>query len=303
MIVQHDFYEEFEIDLTTSCNLNCPLCTRNYSHAQHSIDNKYSKGRSLSEIISQLDLFPNFNLCMLAGAISEPTLYHDFFGFIKYLNNRNIRIELYTNGDLHTDEWWRQLGMLLKSNDVVHFTICGSTQELHEKYRVNSKLERILGHAKSLREVNPIDKCQYIVFNYNEDDSISIDTKNIMNEFTNNYFVQTEGRRRLNDKVISTNIKPVKKRDDTINMIFDRAVTPQDGNKYKINCKFFNDKKIFISASGQTYPCYTSMEHKNMAFKDTFDYTKVFNFEYPDCFLCEVKTQRMIDVLGLDFVC
>jgi MoaA/NifB/PqqE/SkfB family radical SAM enzyme len=303
MIVQSDFYKEFEIDLTTSCNLKCPLCTRNYHHAQHTIDKKYKNGRNLSDIIQQLDTFPNLNRCMLAGAISEPTLYKDLFGFIEYLNDRNIIIEMYTNGDTHDDDYWFELGNIMKSVDAVHFTICGSTQELHEKYRVNSNLSNILSHSKSLRRSNPIDFCQYIVFNYNEEDSVSPNTLNIMSQFSNKYYVQSEGRRRMNKKVYPTDIAPIEHRNDTINMIFDRAVSPSDNKKYKIDCKFFGEKKIFISASGQTYPCYTAMEHNNMEFVDGYDYTDIFNFRYPDCFLCESKTRRLIDALGLDFVC
>ena len=35
MILSKDFFEEFELDLTGTCNLQCPLCSRNYKHAQH----------------------------------------------------------------------------------------------------------------------------------------------------------------------------------------------------------------------------------------------------------------------------
>lgn len=304
MIVDHEFYKEFEIDLTTSCNLKCPLCTRNYLHAQHAIDSNYKTGRKLSDIIDQLDTFPNLELCMLAGAISEPTLYSELFDFIKYLNSRNIRIEMYTNGDLHNDQYWFELGELLKSGDNVHFTICGSTQELHQKYRVGSKLENVINHARSLRNSNNIDNCQYIVFNYNEHDVNSSKTKLIMDEFTKSYIVQSEGRRRLNDKVVPTDIKPLDQRDKMINKIFDIAPTPSDGKPHEIKCNFFNDSKMFVSASGEIYPCYISLEHPYMKFKDNeFDYTDINNFCHPDCFLCESKIKRLIKSMGLDFLC
>ena len=304
MIVTSGFYKEFEIDLTTSCNLRCPLCTRNYSHAQHSIDSKYKSGRSLIDITNQLDTFPNFNRCMLAGAISEPTLYKDLFGFIEYLNSRDIMIELYTNGDAHNDEYWRELGEVLKDTDSVHFTICGSTQELHEKYRIGGSLGDVLSHARALRSSKKIDLCQYIIFNYNEEDSKLDKTKEIMSEFSQNYFVQSEGKRRLNEKINDTEIKPTERRNDMIDRIFRMAPKPNDGKKYTINCKFLEEEKIFITASGEMYPCYTSMEHQYMSFSDgIFDYTKIQNFEHPDCFLCERKIKSFIDALGLDFVC
>ena len=47
--------EEMEMDLTGVCNLSCPLCTRNYQHANHLVEKNV---RSIEEIIKQLDEKP-----------------------------------------------------------------------------------------------------------------------------------------------------------------------------------------------------------------------------------------------------
>ena len=129
--------EEIEMDLTGICNLACPLCTRNYVHAKPMLVKNI---RPLLEITNQLDTFINLKRFACAGTISEPTLYPDFIEFVKYLNSRSITYEIFSNGNTHDEKWWEELGKIINGKSRVIFTVCGSTQELHEKYRVGSSL-------------------------------------------------------------------------------------------------------------------------------------------------------------------
>lgn len=309
--------KEFEIDLTGTCNLNCPLCTRNYKHAQHLLNKNI---RPLKDIIKQLDYFPNLNRIMVAGAISEPTLYPELFGFIEYLNTRNIRVDLFSNGSTKDVEYWKQLGIILHKGNPLSsctFTICGSNNEIHSKYRVGSDLNKILENAKAFRnsvQKDARDILQLIEFKYNTDDLKSDNMKKIVDEFTHSYIVGTEGRRRLTEFVVQPekDISPLIRRENAINSIFKNRRLP---GSTKIDCKTFHQGKMHINQFGQMHYCYMSMEFPeskdDFVLKDPndlhddyiFDFTKVHNFEYPDCFLCEKNTRRLIEVSGLDFVC
>ena len=116
--------EEIEIDLTGTCNLRCPICTRNFVHAK---DMATKNIRPLDEIAKQLDTFSGLKRFFIAGAVSEPTLYPQFFEFIEYLNERKITYELFTNGSTHDKLWWKKLGSLVPSSCMTCFTVCGST--------------------------------------------------------------------------------------------------------------------------------------------------------------------------------
>ena len=71
-IFNYDEIQDVELELTTFCNAECPLCYRNYkAFKQHYPKNKV---RDLKEIISQLELFKNLTDIKLVGTISEPTL-------------------------------------------------------------------------------------------------------------------------------------------------------------------------------------------------------------------------------------
>jgi len=296
MKVDRSFYEEFEMDLSGTCNLSCPLCTRNYSHAQHNV---YKDIRSLKEIIEQLDTFPNLKRTFLAGQVSEPTLHPQFLDYLRYLKHRDIYIELYTNGSTRGPLFWEVVGKILDEDDQIHFTICGSTQELHEKYRVGSSLYTLLENVKSYQKAGKKnDYCQFIKFEYNANDE-----KNVQElDFTNHYTVETEGVRSYNEyqKSPLEGVKPEETRDKTIKWLFDNR--PENG---EILCKSLEDKKVYINQSGIISACYIHYEYSPEDTFDgpAFDYQGILDFKYPDCFLCEKKTRFKIEKLGLDFVC
>jgi len=297
MKITRDYFEEFELDLTGTCNLSCPLCTRNYAHAQ---DLVYKDQRPLKEITDQLDTFPNFKRTFLAGQISEPTLYKDFLDYLRYLKSRDIYIELYTNGSTKTPSFWKQVAEILEPSDQIHFTICGSTQELHSRYRVGSNLMMLMENVEAYQSVGKNnDYCQFIKFEYNKDDEENVQKF----KFTNHYTVNTEGVRSKNEKMVEPleGVKPEEIRDRTIKWLFDNRPT---GN-CEIQCKSIEDKKIYINQSGRISACYVHYEHEShhLFTGDEFDYTSILDFEFPDCFLCEKKTKYKIEKLGLDFVC
>lgn len=158
-----------EIELTSVCNLKCPLCMRERislpMKAQH---------RPIGDIIAQLDTYANLRYITIAGAVSEPTTYPHLIELLIYLKRRGIEISLYINGDTCTDAYYRKLGVIFNQcNGYVYFTICGSTQELHERYRVGSKLDTVL---RRLDIVNRFGgnkgMLTWIVFNYNEADFV-----------------------------------------------------------------------------------------------------------------------------------
>jgi MoaA/NifB/PqqE/SkfB family radical SAM enzyme len=295
MIITRKDIEEFEMDLVGHCNLKCPLCTRNYQHAEHMLKDNV---RPLSEIIKQLDTFPNLKRTFCAGAISEPTLHPEFLDYLRYLKSRNIYIELFTNGSTHNTDFWKEVAKILDDTDQIHFTICGSTQELHEKYRVNSKLSKILENAEAVRSIKPIDYCQFIRFVYNEKDEENVKKF----PFTHHYTVDTEGIRRINDKFIEVpeGVEPLPIRDKLIKQIFKNR--PDSG---EIHCKSLEDKKIFIDQFGNISACYIhrEFEPQDIFTGDEFDYSDILDFKYKDCFLCEKRTRHFIEKMGLDFVC
>lgn len=158
-IVKH-----LEIEITTSCNLKCPLCFHNTIRG-------HSKTVNIESLIAKLDEFKDLESITIAGSSGEPTLHKDLFKLISYLNKRKINIELFTNAETKNDLYFKKLSMLLsinKRNKIV-FSVFGTTTKLHSKYRVGSTLERVL-HIHDICSKKVRCEIFWVVFNYNFND-------------------------------------------------------------------------------------------------------------------------------------
>lgn len=168
-----------EIGLINKCNNVCPLCLRNDRQLMRALTkNEAIKFDALVQFLNRL---PNLNRVVLMGALSEPTLYDNFFDLIKYLKQRGIRVRVSTNGSTNNIEWWRTFGPMLDENDIVRFPIDGSTDELHSKYRVGSSIKKVLDRHKAFkfnangsRNSEATTILQHIIFQYNEADGDNI---------------------------------------------------------------------------------------------------------------------------------
>ena len=299
-----DSIERLEIDLTAVCNAKCPLCARNYKHM-----NFVPKSRSLSEITSQLDEYENLKYIHLVGALSEPTLYRHFFDLCRYLVGRQVAIEICTNGDTHDESWWSELGGILTHRDSVYFSVCGSTQELHETYRVNCSLQNLLDNARAFRESNKygIDYIQHIKFEYNTKDLDSLEMKKIMSEFSNINLTETYYTR---DKSIYKNpynvdkLAPEKKMEQKYKLIKDFADRNWELKKEKkltTDCRAVFEKSVHIDHKGDIFPCYIWMEESQLEEWDQ-DFNKIKKLSYECCRFCEKNTKKMFDMMECEFL-
>jgi MoaA/NifB/PqqE/SkfB family radical SAM enzyme len=231
-----------ELELTSTCNLKCPLCIRTITNV--SMDNNY---RPLEEVISQLESYPNLQYLTIAGPISEPTSYPYLLELIKYVNKRDIEISLYINGDTRTNQYYRKLGVLFRNRKGnIYFTMCGSTQELHEKYRVNSKLDRVLSRLDIInRYSGNRGILTWIVFNYNEQD-FEKNYQRFKDKYRTEYFYTLPMDEHFE---LRGNIKLP----DRLNKIYNKNIDRTDFKD--IVCPANASKFIQITHKGEINPC------------------------------------------------
>ena len=292
---------EVELELTGTCNLDCPLCARFYENAQHLVVKNI---RPLPDWIAQLDQYPNLGFVCLAGSVSEPTMYKEFVGLVEYLVSRNIRIDLYTNANTHNPVWWEHLGTLLRSTDKVFFTVCGSTQAIHEVYRVKSSLQQVLDHASSLRKSGKLnDYIQPIRFEYNAEDLESDAMKAIIDQFSKLWFIESMPYQERFGIIKDTNtpIKMVGKLAEKYNIIKDSALNRYDTgtSSCKMSCKSFETQNLYIDNFGNEFPCHLYKIYKKTPFDHT-DYSSIHKFENRFCYECESLTTTILEINGLE---
>jgi MoaA/NifB/PqqE/SkfB family radical SAM enzyme len=294
---------DVELELTTLCNASCGLCYRNYvNYKDHYPVNKI---RPIEDIISQMNSFKDLEWVRLVGTISEPTLYKNFFELIEYFKNRNVNIEICTNGDTNDVEWWKQLSLLMDERDRVYFTICGSTQELHEIYRKNTKLINILKNAEAFRSNKKNDYAQCIRFNYNSDDFDSQKFKDMVSVFSNIYWTETfllKEESNYKNKINLDKLKPhSKKLLDYQHMDkFARAkyASPVKGKAY---CMSWENKSQQVDIDGKIYPCYLFLESSGGKPWDG-DYEKILNMQYEVCKYCDRSVIELCNKKDLRYI-
>ena len=297
---------DIELELSTLCQAECPLCYRNYK----SYEDHYPEDlvRPLDEIVDQLNSYPDLEWIRLVGSISEPIMYPYFLDLVYYIKNRNIKIEICTNGSLRNQQFWYKLRNLLTKDDKVYFTICGSTQELHETYRKNTSLNRILENARAFRGPNKNDYAQCIRFNYNDEDFNSKKFKDMVSEFSNVYWTETF---LLKDE---SNYKDTKDIDKLIP--FQRKInhykTIEKISSLKWNeslkgipkktwCKAYHENRLQLDIHGNEYPCYLFLEaSKGKIWNGNWD--DIHNLKYECCKFCEESVVKLCDELDLDYI-
>lgn len=279
---------DLELELTTLCNAQCQLCYRNYTaYKDHYPENQV---RPLADVLAQLDTFPDLEWIRLVGTISEPTLYKNFFDLVKYIKQRGIKIEICTNGDTRNPDWWAELATYMQDDDRVYFTICGSTQELHEVYRKNTKLVRILANARAFRSSNKNDYAQCIRFAYNSDDFDGDAFKNMVSEFSNVYWTETFLLKDLDNYVDKTDLNKLRPNDhkiaDYIHM--DKFANAKFNSPVKGRawCMSWEHKSQQVDIDGKVYPCYLFLEASKGKPWDG-DYDKILNMQYDVCKYCD----------------
>ena len=300
MILHKTNIERIELELTGYCNLACPLCLSQNMFFKH-IFKKHI--RTLIDWINQLNEYKNLKDISLAGFASEPTLYPDLIELIDYIKSRNIKIELYTNGNTHDEKWWRELSKHLNKNDMVVFTVCGSTQELHEYYRVGSNLQQILNHVNAFKTEKKNDWCQHILFEYNKDDMKNMDI--IFKQFSNKICINSLPYQERFNVIANKNttIKMINKLSLIYKFIMSNALKNQQllrkTKTFNILCKNFLLDFIWLDSNGNPYPCFIYQLFCDEIF-DNNDYSKILDYKYDFCFECEKHTHDLLTLYGIE---
>lgn len=298
-----DAVMDVELELTTACNAQCPLCYRNY----RSFDDHYprSETRKLQDVIDQLDTFPDLEWIRLVGSVSEPTLYRHFMELVNYIKQRDINIEICTNGDTHDDDWWTELSELLTPNDKVYFTICGSNQVTHEYYRKNTSLANILQHARAFRSANKNDYAQCIRFDYNSDDLDSDEFKQMVSEFSVVYWTETFLLKPSANYIDTSRLNGLQPNRHKLQRYVDvsRFADVKFASKIKgrANCISWENKSQQIDVHGKVYPCYLFLEASGGKPWDG-DYDKILNMEYDVCKFCDRAVTELCDKHNLRYI-
>lgn len=247
-----------ELGITNKCTLRCPHCV--------SLTYKMPEQKPIHldffALINFLDKLISLETVLIEGSYSDQLMYPKLLDVISYCKKRNLKIRFCTHGSARNELWWKQLASLLDKNDIVRFAIDGSTQELHEKYRVNSQLNKVLKNHSILKQNSQaITSLQHIVFEYNKYDTENVILLSKKEKFDRCEVIQC-GNVIINEHLQKEKIVPIK----------DLLQYYKKNNKILADIKFSNNytcdskirDEIYINHRGEVVLC---ADHDNNIIK------------------------------------
>jgi len=292
---------DIELELSTYCNADCPLCYRNYKTFDEHYPDKFH--RPLQSVKDQILRYPDLEWVRLVGSISEPTMYSHFLDLVTFIKSKNIKIELCTNGSVNTREWWQQLSEILTKEDSVYFTICGCKEWTHEIYRVNTSLKKILRNAKAFKSENKNDYAQCIRFDYNNEELNSDEFKEMVSQFSNVYWTETFLLKDVSNYTYRYNLNKLKPFQDKVKSyesVEKLATLKYEKGLSKVaTCKAYNEGRLQIDVNGNEYPCYLTLEAQIDPY---WTWEEVLSMKYEACKFCEKSIVTLCEEKDLDYI-
>lgn len=261
-----------ELGITNKCTLRCPHCVS----LVYKMPEKEPIHLEFSALINFLNKLTSLETVLIEGAYSDQLMYPQLLDVISYCKKRNLKIRFCTHGSARNEIWWKKLASLLDENDIIRFAIDGSTQELHEKYRVNSQLKKVLKNHSIIKEnSNVLTSLQHIVFEYNKHDTENVISLSKQEKFDRCEIIQC-GNVIIDENLKRQGIIPVK---DLLNYYKKNNKILED-IKFSTNyvCDSIKRDEIYINHRGEVVLC---ADHDNTVIKpNIFDSNIDTIFQY-----------------------
>jgi MoaA/NifB/PqqE/SkfB family radical SAM enzyme len=257
-MISYNDIKHVELELSSYCNANCPLCPRNLFG--YTYNTGYTaKHLTLAEVKQILE--PEFILQLdkvtFEGNYGDPLMNPELLDIVNYINKP---IELFTNASMQTKTFWQKLA---KTKTTVYFALDGLS-DTHSIYRQKTDYNKIIANATAFINAGGIAIWKMIEFDHNKhqiDDCEKLSKQLGFKKF----IVVDHGRnsgpvfdddgnlvRVLGDFTGSTELEHYIDIIDNGDMFIEDI---WDKPKNNISCQTITGKSIYISSEGEVYPC------------------------------------------------
>ena len=227
-------------ELTFRCNARCPACHRQKPLSINLNDKKYTITFDNFKKLFYPDLLRKMEWLVLNGNFGDSIMNKQFREIISYVKEHDTRILIHTNGGIHTNDYWTDVGNILTDKDIINFDLAGLHDTPHI-YRINTEFENVFNNAKSvIATKRPQVHWKYIVFEHNKH--------------------QVEEARKLANDNGFTTFSTVKTSRDVFAPSTGKFVHSKKTQAYKqakreIHCVWDNWGKWYVSPEGLVFRC------------------------------------------------
>jgi len=260
----YKFIRRLDLELSSLCNAECPLCLRNVfghptnaGYVERNLTLKEVKQIFKPEFIAQLH---KINVC---GNFGDIVMNPDTPAIMQYFRKHNPTANLIisTNGNARDLDFWKDLASV---TDRIFFAIDG-LEDTHKLYRRNTDFNTILENAQTVRNAGGKTSWVFMVFEHNQHQIE--EARELSKQLGFDQF-EVKDHRRDNGPVIDKNKNVIywigrEFKIDVEHILTTKEFIDSSPSKYTqkiynqktIVCEAMKDRNIYVSSDGKVYPC------------------------------------------------
>lgn len=266
--------KQVHLELSSKCNARCPQCPRNFRGYPY--NDGYPENNLTLEQVQDI-FYPGFvqqlTCILINGNYGDMVMNPDTLDIIRYFRQHNskIRIVIATNGSARDSMFWQQLAEL---KCEIEFALDG-LEDTHSMYRQNTNWRTVIRNAETFISAGGYAIWKFIKFKHNQHQQSQCESMSKQLGFAE-FKVLDAGRDQgpvydrqgwhvynmgdwtaynEDDDCIAhdTVFHAIQRRKDVVMLLED--VAQHETLRASISCQAKNSNEIFITATGEVYPC------------------------------------------------
>ena len=258
--------ESLDLEISSNCVASCPMCPRNFHGMRHNAGYPVTHiSKEDFQRIFDPQFMEGIRLVKFNGNFGDFNMNPDAIDIVSYIRRHSIRceIEIHTNGSSRNTEFWQSLAQY---DPILHFDIDG-LEDTHTLHRIGTNYETIFQNAKAFIGAGGRAVWKMLVFDHNRH-QLSICKSKAHSMGFMGFSSPNDGRDDsyvFDKKGTYSHVIGKPKHGhpgDAQTLMKWKKQYAADNNHYKdtsvkkkISCKAIKDKRIYMAANGEIFPC------------------------------------------------
>ena len=253
------------LEISSRCNAACPLCPRNlYGYPYNNGYVEHDMTLQEAQIIFRPDFLAQLKQILINGNFGDMVMNQDSIPIIEYFRSHNTKTNIIvsTNGSARDGAFWQRLS---STGAQVQFCLDGLA-DTHSWYRQNTVYEQVLRNAEIFIKAGGHAVWKMIEFDHNQHQIEQARALSQTMGFRSFRLIQ-DGRNqgpafnrkgeliRIIGSFPNGNLPLSQRLQDLAQDMPMHEVTRFHEIKSNIQCKAVKQKSIYVSSTGDVYPC------------------------------------------------
>ena len=260
---KYEDIRDVHLEITEKCQAGCVMCARNETpdgSLLHHLSNAELSYQDCLKIFPK-DFVRQLGTMYMCGNYGDPIIAQDTLEVFEYFryNNRDMRLNMYTNGGARPASWWKDLAsVLMAGRGRVTFSVDG-LEDTNHIYRENVRWSNVMTSMQAFIGAGGEAEWHFLIFKHNEHQVE--EARELARKLGFKSFVPKRTSRWQGKTSFKHLQQPEKK--EYVHQIntFRKDVEKIYGsytqylNKTQISCRVKKDNSMYVTAEGLILPC------------------------------------------------